>query len=162
MRTINIIGISLLFLILFSCSKEDNIRQKYAGPKKISHYQWIKADTISGEFTQIIYDMDTLGEVILWDNSSDTYNNAYFYTSVLPAGFGMSGVGAGGGAIGWYMEAHEEKSLTFFSEPNAGNVQYCTYTLKKRMNGKIILEAVFGSGTALYKEIIELTPISED
>lgn len=96
---------------------------------------------------------------ILWDNSSDTYNNAYFYTKALPTGFKTNGVGGG---IGWYIDAEEEKSLTFFSEPNPGRVYYCIYTLQKKLNGVMILEAVFGSGKNLYKEIIELSPLSED
>ncbi len=162
MKILLYITITIYTITLFSCSKADNITSKYAGPKNISRYQWIKADSISGEFNHTIYDIDTLGKVILWDNSSDTYNNAYFYTSIMPAGFGLNNVGTGYQSVGWYVDGVEAKSLTFFSEPNPGHVNYCIYTLNKKLNGKLILEAVFGSGTNMYKEIIELTPLSED
>lgn len=162
MRKLQLLTIIVSLIALFSCSKADNTMQKYAGPKKISRYQWIKADTLTGEFSQIIYDTDTMGRVILWDNASDTYNNANFFITMRPQGFINYSVGSGGEGIGWYADTKEGKSLTFFSEPNPGHVNYCIYTLNKKMNGKIILEAVFGSGKNLFKEIIELTPISED
>jgi len=162
MKNFIFISIIIYSVALISCSKADNARLKFSGPKKISRYQWIKADSLSGEFNNVIYDIDTLGKVILWDNASDTYNDAYFYTSIFPAGFGFKGVGLNNMAIGWYVDADKYKSLTFFSEPNPGNVFYITYALDKKVNGKIVLTGVFTSNQDTFKEIIELTPISED
>lgn len=160
MRTLKLVVLSIVVFFTYSCSKEDNIHQKFAGPKLISRYQWIKADTTTGEFTQTIYDMDTMGRVILWDNASDAYNNARFYVNSLPAGFKLNNVGAMDEPIAWYADGKEGKTLTFFSEPNPGNVSYSIYSLKKKIGGKLILEAVYGYDKKnMYKEVIELSPL---
>lgn len=150
-----IILITIFGLFISSCVKQDNVHQAYAGPKKITKYQYYKADT-NGVFSKLIYDIDTLGTVILWDNASDTYNDAWFKFTSLPAGFNLRGVGTGSRSIGWYIDAERKKTLTFFSEPNAGNVYFATYALEKK-GKKITLTGVFDAGQNSYKEIIELT-----
>lgn len=149
--------IAIFSLVLSSCIKQDNVHQAYAGPKKITKYQYYKADT-NGVFSKLIYDIDTMGTVILWDNASDTYNDAWFKFTVLPAGFGLRGVGTGGRSIGWYIDVDTKKTLSFFSEPNPGNVFFATYALEKK-GKKITLTGVFDAGQNTYKEIIELTEV---
>ncbi len=152
-----IILFSLLFVFLSACEKEGRLRNKYAGPKKVSLYQWIKQDA-DGNFTEKVYDIDTLGDILMWDNGSDFYNDAHLYLKSLPVSWGLNGVG---GTVGWYCDWNDGETLSFFSEPNKGNIYYVTYTIKSNINGKITLEGVFPQGNSIYKEVIELEKIRD-
>jgi len=146
-------------ICLISCSKESRLRNKYAGPKTISRYQLFIADSVSQEFTKKIYDIDTMGDILLWDNNSDLYNNTTLYLKVAPTSWGVNGVG---GEVGWYCDWAEGKSFTFFSEFVKGRILSVTYTIKSNIGGKMTLECVFPLGKNIYKEIIELKKTGEN
>lgn len=150
----------LLVLTQYAC-KKNKWRQDIAGPKVMSRYQWIKMDKATGEFSQVIYDTSNMAELILWDYSSDSYNDVYYYGKVYPASWAVTinGVGARKEPISWYSDEYENESFTFWSEPpTADPVCRATYTMKKKSGGVIELTGVFTDGSNNYKEVIELSP----
>ena len=153
----------LLWSIFFgACKTEVSLRQDFSGPRKVSRYQWIKQDSITGEFNKTIYDVDTLGTMVLWDNGSDTYNNIDFKLKAYPVswGTGFEKLTTSGSAILWYADFKEAKSFSFFTIPKGVDfVRRVTYTVDKR-GKKLVLVGVLSDGKNLYKEVLELEEIT--
>jgi hypothetical protein len=163
MKTRHLVQTVLLFLVFLSaCKTENALRQNFSGPRKISRYQWIKQDSASGDFNKTIYDIDTLGTIIFWDNSSDTYNQLDFKVKAYPVSWGNSfqKLTSSGAAILWYADWKEAKSFSFFTIPTGVDfVRRVTYTIDKR-GDKLRLIGVFSDGKSLYKEILELEAVA--
>ena len=157
-----IIVVLFFGLLVGSCKTENGIRQSLSGPRKVSKYQWIQQDSITGEFTKVIYDTDTLGTMVLWDNSSDTYNNIGFKLKAYPVSWGNSfeKLTTTGAPILWYADLKEAKSFSFFSTPKTADfVRRVTYTIDKK-GKELVLIGVLSDGKKLYKEIITLEEIA--
>lgn len=161
MKTRYLVQTIVLFMVFLSaCKTENALRQNFSGPRKISRYQWIKQDSVSGDFNKTIYDIDTLGTIIFWDNSSDTYNALDFKVKAYPASWRLEKLTSSGAAILWYADWREAKSFSFFTIPNGVDfVRRVTYTIDKR-GDKLRLIGVFFDGKSYFKEIIELEEIS--
>ncbi len=158
---ISILILGALFIFWGACKTETSLRQNFSGPRKLSRYQWIKQDSISGNFNKVIYDIDTLGSVIFWDNGSDTYNNIDFKLKAYPVSWGTSfeKLTTSGAAILWYADFQEAKSFSFFTIPKGTDfIRRVTYTVDKR-GKKLVLIGVLTDGKNLFKEILELDEI---
>ena len=154
-----IIGLSLL---LGACKTETSLRQNFSGPRKVTRYQWIKQDSASGEFNQVIYDIDTMGTMVFWDNGSDTYNYIDFKVKAYPAswGNGFEKLLGSGAPILWYADFTEAKSFSFFTIPKTVDfARRVTYTVDNR-GKKLVLVGVLSDGKNLYKEVLELEEIA--
>ncbi len=151
----------IVLVTLGACKTENGLRQNFSGPRKISRYQWIKQDSVSGDFNKTIYDLDTLGSIIFWDNSSDTYNQIDFKVKAYPVSWGNSfqKLTSSGAGILWYADWKEAKSFSFFTIPTGTDfVRRVTYTVDKR-GKKLVLIGVFSDGKNYYKEVLELEEI---
>jgi hypothetical protein len=148
-------------IILLGCKGETSLRQKFSGPRKMVRYQWIKQDSVTGAFSEKIYDSTSLGNIIFFDNGDDTYNEINLMLTAAPASWGNSftKLSTTGSPIFWYADFKEGKSFSFFSTPqNADFTRRATYTLE--VKGKTIeLIGVFSDGKNNYKEVMELEEI---
>ena len=159
---INTLLFAVLILFLGSCKTEGGLRQDFCGPRKVTKYQWIKQDSISGAFNKEIYNIDTLGTMVLWDNSSDTYNNINFKLKAYPVSWGSNfqKLTTTGAPIFWYADFKEAKSFSFFSSPKTADfVRRVTYTVDKK-GKELRLIGIVSDGKSLYKEIITLEEIA--
>ncbi len=151
----------LCVILLGACKTENALRQNFSGPRKISRYQWLKQDSVSGDFNKTIYDIDTLGTIVFWDNASDTYNDLDFKVKAYPVSWGSSfqKLVNSGAAIKWYADWKEAKSFSFFTIPTGTDfVRRVTYTVDKR-GKKLVLIGAFSDGKNYFKEVLELEEI---
>ncbi|MFM1998675.1 MAG: hypothetical protein RL204_622 [Bacteroidota bacterium] len=152
-----IIGILFLGSVLTSCEKDIVMREKLSGPKTISLYQWKKMDA-EGNFSEVIYDTTGLGDLILWDNASESINNVTYLGEEAPAGWYYANVGVNGThniPIGWYSDYETNSSFTFWSEDDLGGKYRVTYAME--IKGKTIhLETVYHTEDGVFSEVIEM------
>jgi len=147
----------LATFVFFSCGKEENLREKLAGPKTITLYQWSKLKT-DGTF-ETIYDTNQLADIILWNNSSTNLNNVTYLGDVAPAGWFYANVGVGipfSQPIGWYSDYEEDKSLTFWSVDPSETKYRVTYAMERKSGGVIHLETVYNTVDGVFYEVIEM------
>ncbi len=145
-------------LLINSCRKEEALREKLAGPKTISLYQWSKMDN-EGEFSIIIHDTTNLADLILWNNNDASLNNVTYLSDVAPSGWKYANVGVGEPyrlPIGWYCDYEENSSFTFWSTDKTETKYRVTYAMTKKINGTIHLETVYNTTDGVFKEVLEL------
>ena len=145
-------------VLLLSCLKEDRIRSKYAGPKKISKYRFEKISE-TGEVLQTLYDTTNIAEMILWNSNSDVFNDVTFTKGNLPAGWNYANIGTGvslGGYLGWYMDFEKQNTFTFWAHGSDGNDYRQTYTLTKHTRNSLEMEAVYLTGQGLFHEVMTI------
>lgn len=151
----------ILSIILLACNKTERLREKLAGPKSISLYQW-KKQQVDGSFSTIIYDTTNLADIILWDNESEVLNNVTYIGEKVPAGWYYSNVGLGEPhniSIGWYSDYEQNKTFTFWSQTDDLTKYRSTYAMDIRKNGLIHLETVYNTVDGVFFEVIELKDI---
>ena len=150
---------SLVFVgFLSSCMKQDNMRAKYSGPKKISKYLYEKVDE-TGKLIQTIYDTTNIAELVLWNNASDVFNDVTFTKGSLPAGWNHVNVGTGvsyGSSISWYMDFEKQKTFTFWSRGIDGNDYRQTYTLLKHTRNTLEMEAMYNTPSGYFHEVLTI------
>ena len=157
MKRIALVSIAAIAL-LSSCMKQDSMRAKYAGPKKISKYLYEKVDE-RGNLIQTIYDTTNIAELILWNNASDVFNDVTFTQGSLPAGWNHVNVGTGvsyGSAISWYMDFEKQKTFTFWSIGIDGNDYRQTYTLTKHTRNTLEMEAIYSTSNGYFHEVLTI------
>lgn len=151
--------ILIIAIYLFNgCRKDEKYRQKLAGPKTISHYQW-KKQAADGSFSIIIHDTTDLADLILWDNADEVINNVTYVGKVYPAGWKYANVGIEGILplpIGWYSDYESNKTLTFWSENKDPTKFRVTYAMKREGRNKIRLETTYYTIDGVFFELIEL------
>jgi hypothetical protein len=143
--------------LFFACGKEENLREKLAGPKTITLYQWSKQKA-DGSFATI-YDTNQLADIILWNNSSSNLNNVTYLGDLAPAGWFYANVGVGfpfSQPIGWYSDYEEDKSLTFWSVDKTETKYRVTYAMERKSGGVIHLETVYNTTDGVFFEVIEM------
>lgn len=153
----------LIFILitasLFSgCRKSERYRQRLAGPKTISHYQW-KKQAADGSFSIVIHDTTNLADIILWDNADEVLNNATYVGTVFPAGWKYANVGIQGITrlpLGWFSDFESDKTLTFWSENKDPTRFRVTYAMKHRGPNKIQLETTYYTNDGVFYEMLEL------
>jgi hypothetical protein len=159
MKKLLIFGFLLIMsLFINSCRKEETLREKLAGPKTMSLYQWIKMDD-KGEFSIVIHDTTNLVDLILWNNNNASLNNVTYLGDLAPSGWKYANVGVGEPyrlPIGWYTDYEENSSFTFWSIDKTSTRYRVTYAMTKKLNGTIHLETVYNTTDGIFKEVLEL------
>lgn len=144
--------------IFNGCRKAEKYRQRLAGPKTISHYQW-KKQAPDGSFSITIHDTTDLADIILWDNSDEVLNNATYVGNVYPAGWKYANVGIQGITrlpLGWYSDYETDETLTFWSENKDPTKFRVTYAMKRLGRNKIRLETTYHTIDGVFFEMMEL------
>jgi hypothetical protein len=156
-----LLSLSLLLTVstFFSCSKNDQARKKIAGNYSFYHYEvdYYNADGIKIDSTKQ-WDFD--GTLDLKnDNSagSDWYNECDYSLSDYPKGWVDNVVNSHHPY--WHTDQGSMKTISFFVEPNPGNVRYATYTITKNGHRKYIFSYVSANsstGKIIYEERLYL------
>lgn len=150
----------LSIIIMFSsCQKEDNARKKIAGTYSFYNYEvdYYNTDGVRIDSSKK-WDYD--GTITLTNDNqpgADWYNNCDYSLAQIPKGWYDNGIMTKHPY--WHVDQGSMKVISFFIEPNPGNVQYASYTITRNGPRKYIFSYVSASGSSgkiLYEERLYL------
>jgi hypothetical protein len=144
-------------ILLSSCEKEDNARKAIAGTYRFYHYEidYYKADGITIDNSTKKELDGTIELATSNDPGSEWYNPCTYSLSEIPRGWVDNQVTTSSPL--WHIDQGHGKVINFFVEPNAGNVQYATYTITPNGGKKCIFTMVrLLNGFIYYEERLYL------